>query len=287
MLLVAQGLGERGYGQDAEPYVLVSPGTLPIILTAPHGGSVQPKSSRTRRFGLLSPDTYTAELTAVIADELKNQFGGGPHVVVCLLHRTKVDCNRDMAEGAQGDPLATATWHRYHDSITAMRKEISDKHGAGLLLDVHGHRHAEGFVELGYLLTGSQLSVTDALLDADPRFAAATSIRELDRRSPASFSGLLRGRESLGGLLEVQGIRCLPSPARPSPGKAAYFSGVYDITAHGSRDGGTISAIQLECPWEGIRDTPANQRRFARVLAVSLGRYFEFHFGKRLGAGRN
>ena len=156
-------------------------------------------------------------------------------------------------------------------------------HGLGLLLDIHGQRHLDTRVELGYLIKGDQLKASDEELNADAALIATTSIRELDKRSPQSFAELLRGPQSLGSLLAERGIRSLPCSTKPHPGlMAAYFSGAYDITAHGSRDGGTVSAIQVECPSFGVRDTPANQRRFAKALAESLGVYFEVHFGRKL-----
>lgn len=271
--------------QDAKPYVTIRPGTLPLILTAPHGGRLKPAEAKTRTFGYLAQDSNTAELTFMIAEELQAQFGGNPNVVICQMHRIKLDCNRDIEEAAQGDPLASATWKLYHGAIEAMRKDISVKFGCGLLLDIHGHRHEQPRVELGYLLSGAQLSVPDEALNASTTLPGETSIRELDQRSPLSFASLLRGRMSLGGLLEERGFPAVPSPQNPTPGKtAAYFSGAYDVMAHGSRDDGAVSAIQLECPWDGLRDKPQNQRRFAKILAEALGKYFEAHFGRKLAS---
>lgn len=267
---------------DATPYVLVRPGTLPIIFTAPHGGKLKPDEARTRTFGQVAQDSNTAELTLMIADELQARYGGTPNLVICLMHRMKLDCNRDLEEAAQGDPLAVATWHRFHDSAEQMRKQVMRQFGSGLLLDIHGHRHEEPRLELGYLLSGAQLSFPDAMLNENAKLPAESSIRELDRRSPLSLAALLRGRQSLGGLLEDLGFPCVPSPTNPSPGRAAYFSGAYDIMAHGSRDEGSVSAIQVECPWDGLRDTMLNQQRFAKALAEALGKYFEIHFGRKL-----
>jgi hypothetical protein len=133
------------------------------------------------------------------------------------------------------------------------------------------------------LIKGEQLKATDTEMNAAAVLIASTSIRDLDKRSPQSFAELVRGPQSLGGLLEFRGFRCLPSPTKSFPGVlAGYFSGAYDITAHGSRDGGTVSAIQVECPWNNVRDRPENQRRFAKALAESLGVYFEIHFGQKL-----
>ncbi|HYF37800.1 MAG TPA: hypothetical protein VD994_21035 [Prosthecobacter sp.] len=270
--------------QDVAAYVDIQTSSLPIILTAPHGGTLKPSGIKDRTLGKTVTDSNTAQLTDLIAAALKEQYGARPHVVKCLLHRSKVDCNRDLEEAAQGDPIAAATWRRFHGAAEQMRKHVLTQHGAGLLLDIHGHRHEERRVELGYLIAGPRLNQSDEALNGNRAIALDSSIRELDLRSPQSFTELLRGPQSLGALLEERGFRSVPSPSRRGPGVAQYFSGSYTVTAHGSRDEGAISAIQVECPWDGVRDKPENQRRFAKALAEALGLYFKVHFGKNLGA---
>lgn len=266
-----------------EQYIEVRSGTLPIILTVPHGGSLKPDNVLARRYGVTGTDSNTIPLSEVIIEEMQNRFGGKPHAIISRLHRSKLDPNRDIKEAAQGDPTAEAAWHRFHDNAQKACDSVMKKHGFGLLLDIHGHRHLDQRVELGYLIKGEQLKASDAELNANAALIASTSIRELDKRSPQSFAQLVRGPQSLGGLLERHGARCLPSPSKANPGlMAGYFSGVYDVAAHGSREGGTVSAIQIECPWNNVRDTADNQRRFAQALAESLGVYFEVHFGRKL-----
>ena len=268
---------------ELETYIEVRPGTLPIILTVPHGGSLKPANVLARRYGVTGTDSNTVPLAEMIIDELETRYGGKPHAIISNLHRTKLDPNRDLEEAAQGDPIAIAAWHRFHDSAQKACDSVMKKNGMGLLLDIHGHRHLDQRVELGYLVKGDMLKHSDAELDADAALIASTSIRDLDKRSPQSFAELLRGPQSLGGLLEFRGFRCLPSPSKANPTfMAGYFSGVYDVAAHGSRNGGTVSAIQVECPWNNLRDTPEHQRRFAVALADSLGVYFEIHFGRKL-----
>jgi len=228
-------------------------------------------------------DTNTAPLAEMIIEELGLRYGGKPHAIFARLHRSRLDPNRDIKEAAQGDPLAEAAWHRFHDGAQKACDLVMKKFGCGLLLDIHGHRHLDQRVELGYLIKASELKASDAELNANTALIATTSIRELDQRSPQSFAELVRGPQSLGGLLEARGFRCLPSPSKLNPGAlAGYFSGAYDVTAHGSRDHGTVSAIQVECPWTHVRDRPENQRRFAKALAESLGVYFQVHFGRKL-----
>jgi hypothetical protein len=268
-----------------EQLIEVRSGTLPIILTVPHGGTLKPENVLARRYGVTGMDTNTAPLSEMIIGELESRYGGKPHAIFARLHRSRLDPNREIKEAAQGEPTAEAAWHYFHNSAQQACDKVMQKHGLGLLLDIHGHRHLDQRVELGYLITGEQLKASDAELNANTALIAKSSIRDLDKRSPESFAELVRGPRSLGGLLEAQGFRCLPSPTKSHPAlMAGYFSGAYDIAAHGSRDGGTVSAIQVECPWNDLRDRPENQRRFAKALAEVLGVYFEVHFGTRLRA---
>ena len=269
---------------DLEKYIEVRSGSLPIILTVPHGGTLKPSNVLARRYGVTGMDANTIQLSEMIIEELEKRYGGRPHAIISRLHRTKLDPNREIKEAAQGDPTAVAAWRRFHDGATAACASVMKKHGMGLLLDIHGHRHLDQRVELGYLVKADMLKRSDAELNADAALIASTSIRDLDKRSPQSFAELLRGPQSLGGLLENRGgFRCLPCPSKPNPGLlAGYFSGVYDVAAHGSRNGGTVSAIQVECPWHNVRERPEDQRRFAIALADSLGVYFEIHFGRKL-----
>lgn len=273
------------HAQSLEQMIEVRQGTLPIILTVPHGGALKPENVLARRYGVTGTDSNTISLSEMIIEELEARHGGRPHVIISRLHRSRLDPNREIKEAAQGDPTAEAAWHLFHNSAQKACDAVMKKHGLGLLLDIHGHRHMDQRVELGYLVKSEQLRPDDAALNADAALIASTSVRDLDRRSPQSFAELLRGPYSLGSLLEARGFRSVPSPDKLRPGlMSTYFSGAYDVSAHGSRDGGTVSAIQIECPWNGVRDKPENQRRFAKALVDSLGIYFETHFGRTLKA---
>lgn len=260
---------------DEPPFIEYQPGTLPLILAAPHGGTLRPADVPNRSFGRVAQDSNTAEITLALAAQLEAKTGQRPHVILCRLHRTKVDCNREIKEAAQGDPAAETAWHEFHDACIQACETVTKDHGCGLFLDIHGHRHEEPRVELGYLLTAAQLTTSNSLLDADPAALSSTSIKELITRSGRSLSALVRGPNSLGSLLEARSFLCVPSPSKaaPTPG-ADYFSGAYDVQAHGSRDAGSVSAIQVECPWKGVRDTEANRKVFVEALADSLVQYF-------------
>jgi hypothetical protein len=133
-------------------------------------------------------------------------------------------------------------------------------------------------VELGYLLTGSDLNRSDAALN-QPRFREQSSIRTLARRVELSFADIVRGPESLGGFLSEERITTVPSPIIPDPGGEPFFSGGFSTRRHGSLDGSVIDGVQIELHGPGIRDTDENRRRFAGDLARSLKYFLEAHYG--------
>ncbi|KAG0233242.1 hypothetical protein BGW42_007555 [Actinomortierella wolfii] len=69
-------------------------------------------------------------------------------------------------------------------------------------------------------------------------------------RCPLQLSTLLRSHHcSLGGMLQRQGLSAIPSPQNRAPcDEYLFFYGGYTIQRHGSANGGSIDAIQLELP---------------------------------------
>jgi hypothetical protein len=146
---------------------------------------------------------------------------------------------------------------------------------------VHGHAHAVPRLELGYLLTGTQLRQSDPALAAS-LVMRQTSIARLvgDAKSGDSDVALLRGASSLGALLYGAGYPAVPSPADPAPKSGEdYFNGGYNTVRHGSRDGGLTDAVQIECYYTGVRDTAENRAAFADALAGALAQFLKRQFG--------
>ena len=107
-----------------------------------------------------------------------------------------------------------------------------------------------------------------------------TSIRDLGRYAPETFSELLRGPKSFGGFLGDEGVRSVPSPGDPSPGSDPYWTGGYNTREHGSRGmSEVISGIQLEHQYPGLRDTDANRQVYAVQLASAIRLFMLEHYG--------
>lgn len=268
---------------DSNGLVEYIPGDLPLIIGAPHGGSLKPQSIKDRTYGVTDQDAGTQEMARLLREAMIKKTGGAPAMVIALIHRSKLDPNREIVEAAQGDPLAEQTWQNWQGFIGKAKTRVMERFGVGLYIDLHGQRHPEGRVELGYMISPEKLRESDAELEKASLVVRASSIRELDQRSPASFIELLRGPTSLGGMLQARGYLSVPSPAVPAPKEGElYFRGGYNTDTHGSRLGGTISALQIECPWVGVRDTLEHRKQFVDALTDILPVWFKTHFGAPL-----
>jgi hypothetical protein len=262
--------GTRHLGRNS--YVEYRAGTLPIVISAPHGGTLEPTEIPDRTSGVVVRDRNTGELAVALANALEARLGQRPHLIVSHLHRSKLDPNREIVEAAQGDPLAEQAWDEFHGFIEHARARVSERDGAGFYLDLHGHGHPIQRLELGYLLSAQDLALSDADLNQG-NGAGDSSIRALVDRSGVAFSTLLRGPQALGSLLEARGYAATPSDVQPDPGDNPFFSGGYNTARHGSRDGGGVSGVQIEAHFDGIRDTSASREAFANALATALEAY--------------
>ncbi len=271
-LAIPAVVGETYLGHRA--FVSYEPGTLPVVITASHGGTMLPSDLPDRGFGVLTRDLATDTLAYLLAEALETQSGSRPHLVVVHLHRRKLDANRDVGEGAQGNPAATRAWLEFHAWTEAALQVVRATHPRGLYLDLHGHGHEVQRIELGYLVSGADLALPDSLLD-QPEVGGRSSVREVTTWSGLPPSAVLRGQASLGAWFHEEGYAAVPSPDDPHPSGAPYFSGGYNTRRYGCRDGGTVCGFQLEANRIGVRDSPANLEAFAAATARVIVRFLE------------
>jgi hypothetical protein len=291
--------GRAYYGRSN--YIEYIAGDMPVIFSVPHGGSLTPAEIPDRKPAGFSDDfatvtdANTEEMALDIARAFRRYFGHSPHLIICHLKRTKIDCNRDILEGAAGNRYAEQAWKEFHDYINLASNAVVKTRGRGFYVDLHGQSHPIKRVELGYLLKPEELTNMDVVLDR-PAYAAHSSIRTLASQVPVSFSQLLRGSNSLGGLLLANGYPSVPNPAMPNPwtnrgpngapgDTEEYFGGGYNTRRHGSIGlGGLIDGVQMEVNYDA-RETAANRSKFAAALAKTMETFFSKHFGVDLRTG--
>lgn len=271
--------GETYFSKDN--YIEYQAGNVPLILSVPHGGRLEPSELPDRDCldCVYAMDTYTQELARKIREEYFRQTGCYPHVVYNLLHRKKLDMNRDSIEAADSNSKTGEYWLAYHDFINAAKTTIIQTFGKGLFIDLHGHAHTKQRIEYGYLLYGSQLREADSVLNTAKR-VSVSSIRNLvpNNLQNISHAELLRGSQALGTLFADRGFPGVPSRQDQFPlADDDYFNGGYNTLVHGSRTSGTMDAIQMEL-YSAIRYNTTQRAAFAEEFVTILRQYLQTHY---------
>lgn len=209
-------------------FVTVQEGTIPIILSAPHGGT-RPIPGVPARTGdglekgakgfFTGRDIGTEELVAAIAAAIETKCGGKPYLVAAKFHRKYLDANRPP-EIAYEHPSAKPVYDYYRNTLANYCKQVKKAHGVGLLLDIHGQGTSKDTV-----FRGTQNGQTVALLRQ--RFG------EKAHTGPNSFFGLLAANG------------CTVFPLEGDQKERAGFTGGHIVRTYGGEAFG-IDAIQLE-----------------------------------------
>ncbi len=266
---------------DSTGYVEYIAGNLPFVISVPHGGYLKPTNIPDRDCSGCSyiKDSYTQELGREVQAAFYKITGCYPHIVINLLHRIKFDANRDIDNAADGNATVETSWREYNSFIDSSKARIISDYGQGIFFDLHGHGHTIQRIELGYLISKSELQSSDSVLNSS-LIVAKSSIKSLVNNNITSLTHaeLLRGNLSYGSILNGLGFAAIPSSSDPFPnGSESYFSGGYNTKRHGSKNGGLIDGIQMECNHD-IRFDTILRKKFADSLAVAMINYYQAHY---------
>ena len=199
-------------------------GTLPIILTAPHGGVVRMMNVPDRTRGVTVLDDRTAELTLLIAQRLTGKLGAKPYFVVAQFSRKHADANRNVAEGTE-HPHAAREHAAFHDAVAQAVSECKAKFGRAILIDIHGQSRVTGSIVRG-----------------------TRNTRTVSQLLARSGQQALIGPDSVCGRLRSAGYDMLPKSDDPEQaiGRETFFDGGYIVATYGGDAATQIDAIQLE-----------------------------------------
>ena len=270
-------------------YVEYQVGNLPIVISVPHGGDLTPTSIPTRICN--NPETVTDSFTIETAEQIKAALflatGCYPHVIICNLKRTKLDCNRNLADGACDNSQAMTAWNEYHNFIKMAQNAANSQYNNKILfVDLHGHGHTIQRIELGYLLSASDLELSETTLNSTA-YINQSSIKNLvlNNRNNYTHTQLLRGPSSFGTLLTNLGFPAVPSQQIPYPGAtASYFSGGYTTASHTCFDPTiTTNGFQMELNYDGVRNSNSNRILFADKFKNAVLEYLNTHTNVVLG----
>lgn len=245
-------------------FVLKRSGQLPIILSAPHGGSldapgVPPRTGEDLAKGsagfFTGRDIGTEELAREVAAAIEKRFGKPPYLVASRLHRKYLDPNRP-ASIAYDNSAIKPIYDLYHDTLAEYCREVTNQFHVGLLIDIHG-----------------QASRTDTVFRGTKNGLTVSRLRE--KFGPAAHDG----PQSLFGLLQSRGWTVhpqLPDQAvaidkLAADKEQAGFTGGYIVQSYGSHQSYPIDAMQLE--FGSSYRNAAERPKTAAVLADALADY--------------
>ncbi len=256
-------------------YIKYLQGNIPIIISAPHGGDLKPEHIPNRTYGKKGRDKYTDLLVQDIALEFFNQTGKYPYIIILELSRKKLDVNREIKEATQENETAINIYNTYHFTIENFIKEINQKFGKGLFIDLHGHSHPNSYIEFGYLLSNDILKLSDNEI---AKFQKSSSIKNLSLTSKKTFIEQLKGESSFSGIMSKKGYKTIPSKNIPYALDDKYFKGAYNTKKYGSFNEENVNAVQVELPRLGFRDTQTNRQKFAKDFVNSIIEFMMIHY---------
>lgn len=247
-------------------YIRYMPGDLPIVISVPHGGDLKPYNIPNR---FCEGCSYIADLkTGIIGEKisyyLEKDTGEKPYVILNDLHRSKMDANRYITEGADGNYEMEKAWRLFQKYIQFSLERSIEEHGYALFLDLHGQAHSHNKTEIGYDVSKNNLRAKN--------YQNSTLVNVLSG-SGCSISDFIVGNESLGCLYESYGYPSVPSCKNKYPlSNEKYFDGGYNTETYTTLS--RVIAIQIECS-KGVRSSKAKVNKFSKATAEILQLYLK------------
>lgn len=244
-MLPLQALAQNS--TDANRFLSIWAGTLPLILSAPHGGrEAIPGVPLRRGVGVAQfstgRDNNTDELAAAIALKIGASLGVKPFVVIARFDRKFLDVNRPST-GAYESAAAQPFYDAYHRALEESAEKVRAQWGGGLLLDLHGQG-----AEIDTIYRGTDNGETVAAL-----------VQRYGKEA-------INGAHSIFGQLAAKGYKVLPDPSGIE--RERRYIGGYTARTYGSHRGTKIDAIQIELG-TNLR-ARANLQRTAQDLAAAI-----------------
>lgn len=276
--------------------ISVLPGTLPLLIEAPHGGRMETHWPQ-RQSGVVTSDRSTDLFAEGLHAELGHRcWNRAPVAVIVRVARQGADPNRavgnathttqgelcvdhsngqcccDIADPADQE-VAMRLVEAYHASVVRERQLVGSQ---GLQLSVHGL--ARDRLEVGWRLSGDRLNAAAA---RDPPHFTESDFNRFSSRALGHDEELVWGSTGLGARLdETLDVEVIPSSTVRCPGCAGsssedYFYGGYgmDLTVSD-----TQAAVQIEMPYSMRGGNDGKPRISAvRGVAAALAHFLNDH----------
>ena len=230
LLLSLFGLAPNRASADIiTDFFTIQQGTVPVIFTAPHGGttSIPGIPTRVNPGASTVPDVNTNLLAQEINERFFQLTGKRPYVVIAQAPRAQIDFNR--AEGSSAFEVEAARpYHQYyHNIVRSYVDQIRGQWTNGLLIDIHGHG-VSGSTDVIFRGTRNGDTVEDML----------ALHGEVALNGPNSFLGKLA---ALGHTVDPDVSLPLAQQSEEDG-----LTGAFTVFNYGSQNSNGIDAIQFE-----------------------------------------
>ena len=260
---------------DKNKWVEFIPGTMPLVISVPHGGPIEPSDVPDRSCPdvVTVTDGRTINLALAIEEVFKTEYKVYPSIIICHLKRLKVDMNREIEVATCGNDEMKTPWRFWHEMVDTALAAAINKYGQTIYIDLHGQGHPNQRLELGYLLDNEELQKSSKS-DDDTLFTSQSSLHNLIGNSNGKFKlkDMLTGTNAFGTWMQDAGFAATPSKQDPYPyPNEKYFDGGYNVRRFTSEP--NVFGWQIESNNRGVRDNLASCHAFAEAFAKNIIRY--------------
>ena len=152
---------------NLKEYVEFQKGSIPLIISVPHGGALECDNIQKRINGILGIDGKTIEIAKKLMERIKTNFReqdlvvGSPSYIISKVSRSKIDLNRDETEAF--DPssvIAKEIYNAYHNKVKEFVLHNLNLFNISLILDIHGfekNKRPPGFRDVDIILGTNNL----------------------------------------------------------------------------------------------------------------------------------
>lgn len=240
---------------NCQNYIDYNKGNFPIIITSCHGGSIQKGlKKRDCKKSNCSKDLYTKEITYYIHNELK-RLNINSHSVVNNLHRKVLDTNREFKLSSKSN-IGKKNYYEFHNKIQSSILNHVFSDSVILIIDIHGHTHRHGYIELGYDISIKELN---------------KNLNNYKNSSLQNVTTKSKDIKFLGDMYKEYNYNAVPNSFIKLPKQ--YFNGGYITETYKSYPNTVI--VQIEIP-SSIRKNKNKRKQFSKQTAIIIKDYYNF-----------
>jgi len=152
---------------NLKDYVEFQKGTIPLIISVPHGGTLECENIPKRSNGILGIDGKTIEIAKKLMELIRTNFREQnlefeiPSYIISKVRRSKIDLNRDETEAFNpSSVIAKKIYNAYHNKVRGFIMNNLKLFNSSLLIDIHGfekNKRPPGFRDVDIILGTNNL----------------------------------------------------------------------------------------------------------------------------------